>query len=224
MKVLIVDDDESIRKMLTRQLKKHGYEIFIAKSGMEGINILKKENPDVILLDQMMPQMDGITTFGRIKKNNSRPPVIMMTAHGSMTLAVAFMKAGGADFIQKPFDMDVLDLKIRKAMEKRILKEKLKIVEEEKLKLSTMLDTASKMNHEINNPLSVIFNAVFRIKGMAEDTPHIEKIKAAMVKIEKVVVDINRTVDSKSVDYERSGEELESRIKDRIETIISEEE
>ncbi len=110
-KILVVDDDEGIREMLILRLQKIGHRVVVAGSGSQALDVLADEKVDLVLLDQMMPQMDGLETFEGLKKKiTSPPPVIMMTAHSSLNLALAFMKAGGTDFIQKPLDIEVLDV------------------------------------------------------------------------------------------------------------------
>lgn len=117
-KILIVEDNERTRRMLMRRLTKLNHVIFEAENGMKAIERLKTETVDIILLDQMMPDMDGMETFEQIKEQfQLRPPVIMMTAHATLHLAVEFLKSGGDDFIQKPLDFDILDSKIQRVIE-----------------------------------------------------------------------------------------------------------
>ncbi len=119
-KILIIDDTHGIRKMLSRHLRRFDYETLEAESGRDALKALREKEVDLILLDQMMPEMDGLETFENIKKEILFSiPVIMITAHGSLNLAVTFMKAGGVDFIEKPIDIDVLVIKIRQALKQK---------------------------------------------------------------------------------------------------------
>lgn len=128
-KILVIDDQTNMQKMLARQLRKVGHRILVAESGRKGIEVLKTEPVDLVLLDLMMPKMDGMEIFGKIKKISSHLPVIMMTAHSSITLAVEFMKAGGHDFLEKPIDFEILCVKIQQVLEKANFKKKLQEAE-----------------------------------------------------------------------------------------------
>lgn len=125
-KILIVDDTESVRKMLTRHLVKLKYEVISVEGGNAALDFLKDNMVDLVLLDQMMPEMDGMETFVRIKRDVSPClPAIMITAHGSLHLAVTFMKVGGADFVQKPIEIDMLTLKIEQVIKASQLQKEL---------------------------------------------------------------------------------------------------
>ncbi len=115
--ILIVDDDFHVRFTLTHHLQKWQYVVLEAETGEQALATLRTASVALILLDQMMPDCSGSDVFLRIKALlPSPPPVIMMSAYSSIELAVAFLKAGGTDFVQKPFEMDVLEVKIRQAI------------------------------------------------------------------------------------------------------------
>ncbi len=159
--IMIVDDDKSMRKMLFMRLNKLDYNLILAESGKRSLEILESEAVDLILLDQVMPDMDGITTFEEIKKIISTPPpVIMATAHGSLDLAIAFMKVGGSDFVQKPVDIDILHLKVQKAIKGERIKRELynaniaKRVSEEANETKDIF--IESVNHELRTPLTYI--------------------------------------------------------------------
>ncbi len=116
--ILVVDDSIDIRRILASRLTKLGYKVKTAESGAQAVDMLEYETIDLILLDQDMMDMDGIETMNRIgEKVAMPPPAIMMTAYSSLHLALSFMKAGGVDYVEKPFDFDVLNVKIRRAIE-----------------------------------------------------------------------------------------------------------
>jgi len=115
--VLIVDDDASARLMLSHQLRRWQYVPLDAENGEQALAVLQNASVSLILLDQMMPDRSGLDVFLQIKALlPSPPPVIMMSAYSSVELAVAFLKAGGTDFIPKPLEMSVVDVKIRQAI------------------------------------------------------------------------------------------------------------
>ncbi len=81
MKILIVDDDPHIRMLYKEELEEEGYEVFIASSGKEALDIFSQESPDVVTLDILMPGMDGIEVLRKMKEQNPSLPVIMSTAY-----------------------------------------------------------------------------------------------------------------------------------------------
>lgn len=140
-KVLIVDDTAGIRRMLTRQLEKRNYEVFSVEGGKEAIDLLGNQAVDIILLDQMMPGMTGVETFEIIREEiSSSLPVIMITAQQSLELAVSFIKQGGADFVEKPINIGVLETKIKQVLHAAFLQQKIIKQEEELLKSRKLLE------------------------------------------------------------------------------------
>ena len=111
-KVLIIEDDEDIVNMLKDYLTKESFEIGTALNGKEGIQVFKKEEPDIVLLDVMMPIMNGYETLQEIRKF-SEVPVIMLTAKGQQMDKVLGFNKGCDDYIVKPFDLVELVLRIR---------------------------------------------------------------------------------------------------------------
>ena len=81
MKILIVDDDPNIRRLYKEELEEEGYEVDVAVSGMEGLQLFEKENYDLVTLDILMPDMDGIKVLRQMKEKKPRIPIIMSTAY-----------------------------------------------------------------------------------------------------------------------------------------------
>jgi len=122
--ILLVDDNKSFREGLSISLKDEGYSIQEAESGTSALEILKNKRPDIIVADIRMPEMDGIELLKKIKELEADSPVIIMTAHASIDVAVEAMRQGAFDFIEKPFRAKDLELKIKKGLEKlSLLKE-----------------------------------------------------------------------------------------------------
>ena len=122
-KVLVVDDDEHIRKLYSLQLTRFGYESQGVASGSEALTHLKANGrTDLVLLDYSMPQMDGLETFSCIRESWPDIPIIMVTALESTHLAVEFMHAGGNMFVVKPVNFDLLRMVIGEVLEKARLK------------------------------------------------------------------------------------------------------
>lgn len=116
--VLVVDDDEFQRKIIGKLLEAENYHLIFATSGVDALNILRKTRPDIILMDIMMPDMDGIETTRRLKAvpHLAKTPVIMVTGDSEGEVVVGSFKAGACDFVVKPFSSATLIAKINHAL------------------------------------------------------------------------------------------------------------
>jgi len=131
-RVLIIDDEASIRSILSTLLKKNGYSLQAADSGEAGLDIYAHFKPEVILLDLKMPGIDGMEVMEALEKRlNADCKTIIMTAHGEVRSAVEAMKKGAFDYLQKPFDNDELLAIISRAVEMVSLKRRVKQLEEQ---------------------------------------------------------------------------------------------
>lgn len=116
-KILIVDDDRSVRLVLSTILKKNGFVPLEASNGPEGISIFLSEHPVCVLLDLKMPEMDGMQTLDALKKNDPYVPVIIVTGYADIPTAVRTIKLGAYDFLTKPPQVDKLVLTLKRAIE-----------------------------------------------------------------------------------------------------------
>ena len=109
-RILIVDDDQDIARILRFRLQKKGYECVLASNGLEALEKIDTHHPDLVLLDVMMPKMDGFTTCREIRRRNAwcRIPVIMLTAKGDVADKVSGIGEGADDYIVKPFEFEEL--------------------------------------------------------------------------------------------------------------------
>jgi DNA-binding NtrC family response regulator len=119
--ILIVEDKESMAQMLKETMETAGYHSLVAKDGVEGIKRIKENKVDLVLTDLKLPRKDGMEVLRVAREENPLLPVILMTAYGSVDVAVKAIKEGAFDFITKPFDTDHLLHLIRKAMENQRL-------------------------------------------------------------------------------------------------------
>lgn len=120
-KVLIIDDEQQIRRILSVMLKDHGFEVAEAKSGEEGIEVCGEFRPDVVLVDINLPGMDGLATLRSLLERHPNLDCVMMTAYGTIRSAVEATRIGAFDYLTKPFDNDELLLVINRALEVRRL-------------------------------------------------------------------------------------------------------
>ena len=114
-RVLVIDDEEGIRRIIALHLKKAGYETILATQGREGIELARRFRPDLILLDLMMPEMDGYAVTRELRANfaTSQIPIIMLTARQSIDDKMAGLEAGANDYVTKPFSVGELLARIR---------------------------------------------------------------------------------------------------------------
>lgn len=126
--ILVIDDEPLQRDILKTILDDEGYETHIASSGEEGAKILKDISPDVVLTDLKMEGMDGIEFIESLPEESFKPPVIVMTAYGTISSAVEAIKKGAFDYLSKPLEKDVLSITVKRAVEKaELLKENLQL-------------------------------------------------------------------------------------------------
>jgi len=116
-KILIIDDDDQLRKSFERLLKEEGYHVISAPSGEAGLDKTEEEDPDLVILDMRLPGMNGLETFQAIHRLEPKLPVIIMTAYGTTETAIEATKMGAFDYILKPFDIPEMLSIIRQALE-----------------------------------------------------------------------------------------------------------
>ncbi len=114
--ILVVDDEERIRQSLNGVLKDEGYEVLEAKDGVQALKQVENDAPDLVLLDIWMPGMDGIETLERVKAQIPNLPVIMISGHANIELAVKATKLGAYDFIEKPLSLEKVLLTVNHAL------------------------------------------------------------------------------------------------------------
>ncbi|NOY54061.1 MAG: sigma-54-dependent Fis family transcriptional regulator [Deltaproteobacteria bacterium] len=125
--ILVVDDEKLICWSLKEKLEKENYEVLTAGSGEEAMEIINQAQPDLILQDNKLPGISGIELLEEIKKIREESLVIMMTAYGDVNTSVKAMKLGAYDFVEKPFDIDMIKLTIAKALETVNLKQEVQV-------------------------------------------------------------------------------------------------
>jgi len=145
--VLIVDDEENIRQSLSGIFEDEGYDVITAGSGEEAIKILKNQNPDLVMLDVCLPGMDGIQSLTEIKKVRPDLPVIMISGHGNIELAVKATRMGAYDFLEKPPSLERVLLAVTRALEKQSLEMENKALRQNLIKRWNLVGNSQKMHH-----------------------------------------------------------------------------
>ena len=108
-RVLVVDDDPAIRKIIADRMRAQGHEVEVAVDGEAALAAVADFDPELVLLDMKMPKMDGFEVLEALRRSESPPQVVMITAHGNIERAVRAIQLGAADFIAKPFEAAQLD-------------------------------------------------------------------------------------------------------------------
>lgn len=117
--ILIVDDDEKIVSMLRRGLAFEGYEVQTASNGAEGLSKLMDKEPDIVVLDVMMPQIDGFEVCRRLREAGSKVPVLMLTAKDEVQSRVTGLDTGADDYLVKPFALEELLARVRALLRRK---------------------------------------------------------------------------------------------------------
>ncbi len=117
-KILIVDDEPSIQDLLVFNLEKEGYKTITASDGEEGVSLALSQNPDLILLDVMLPKADGLTVCKRIRQTLSKTPIIMLSAKGEEIDKILGLEIGADDYMTKPFSIRELIARVKANLRK----------------------------------------------------------------------------------------------------------
>src|SRR6185295_8762244 len=145
IRVLVVDDDNLLRKLIADQLARAEFDALPAASGKEALEILREADYDVVLLDIMMPDLSGLEALRQIRQFEDPPEVVMLTADTSLNTGVEAMRHGAYDYLTKPATLDEMEAVIRKADEKRRL-----------LKQNASIRSVSRPTGVSEEPLAII--------------------------------------------------------------------
>ena len=207
-KILIADDAPDILQLLTYMLRKEGYEVFAANDGRRAIELASTEQPDVILLDVMMPEMDGIETCRRLKADSRlhNIPVILVTGKAGDDDVVKGLDAGADDYVAKPFRKEILAARVRSAV--RVKRDQDTILEindqlraeiAERKRMETELARAQRLEslgrlaagiaHEINTPNQYIGDNIrFMGQAFVELRPLIDALRRLLQAVKEASV------------------------------------
>lgn len=120
-RILVVDDEPAVRESLESSLAFEGYEVAVADDGLAALEEVERSKPDMIVLDVMMPRLDGLTTCRRLRSGGNTVPVLMLTARDAVGDRVTGLDAGADDYLVKPFELDELLARIRALLRRQAL-------------------------------------------------------------------------------------------------------
>ena len=146
-KILVIDDERSIRNSMKDILQYEGHEVVLAENGMEGLVSVKSEKPDIVFCDIKMPKMEGIEVLERIKEFSADTPVIMISGHGTIDTAIEAIRKGAYDFIEKPLDLNRILITIKNATDKHLLIHETETLKNKVSKKYDMIGNSEALNH-----------------------------------------------------------------------------
>ena len=167
-KVLIIDDEEKIINLVTSYLEKEGYQVFSARDGDSGLKLSRTVNPDIIVLDIMLPEMDGIEVLTRIRRE-SNVYVIMLTAKTEEIDKIVGLSVGADDYVTKPFSPRELTARIKAAL--RRMKMPVKDIKKEILSYRTITIDLGSRRIWINNQLIDLTAMEFNLLAALAEHP-----------------------------------------------------
>ncbi|MBW2618999.1 MAG: response regulator [Deltaproteobacteria bacterium] len=187
-RLLLIDDEPGIRKMMSLDLAADGYQVLTAEDGMSGLDLFEREWPDIVLTDIKMPGIDGLEVLQTIKELSPETEVIVITGHGDMKTAIQALQLGASDFVTKPISDEALAVALKRArerlglraelaeytqdLEKKVSEATAKLLEAERL--AAIGQTVASVAHSVKNVLAGLRGGVFMVKeGLKQDDPTI---------------------------------------------------
>ena len=220
-KLLLVDDEIGILRVLGISLSDRGYSVLTACNGEEALRVFEQERPSIVLTDIKMPGMDGIGLLREIKGEDPDVEVIMITGHGDIELAIQSLKLEASDFITKPVNEEALEIALKRAREKisynsklreytenleRLVEEKTsKLVESERM--AAVGQTVAALTHAIKNITSGLTGGMFVLeKGIELDnrqylTQGLHMVKGNVARIKEMAMDLLNYSTDREPDY-----------------------
>ncbi len=167
-KILVVDDERAIGDILKINLEKEGYAVLVAMDGEEGANLALSENPDLVLLDVMLPKMDGFEVCKKIRRE-SEVPIVMLTARTEEIDKILGLELGADDYVTKPFSVRELMARVKANLRRTVVKENVPDTEENTIKIGEItINTASYELRKAGKPIELTLREFELVKYLAE--------------------------------------------------------
>jgi two-component system sensor histidine kinase/response regulator len=209
-KILIIDDEEIVLDSCTHILGNSGYQIVTANNGNIGLEVLKKENPDLVFVDLKMPGISGLEVLEKIQEYDATIVPIVITGFATVSSAVDAMKRGAYDFLPKPFTPDEMRVIARRAIDKRNLVLETISLRREKEMLREQF--AAIVSHELKSPLSAVQQSMYGLVADLEEALSQEqkdKIERLQARIADLIKLVNTWLRAISVDISTIRENFE---------------
>lgn len=199
-KILVIDDEETIRSLLKGALERKGHTVMCVEDGAKGATVYSDFAPDVVICDIKMPKMDGFQVFEKLKSDEARvAPFVYITGHGEKAAAIEALRKGAFDYLEKPFEMDEIFFAVDRAAESWNLNREntdlTKQLEEANQKLSDQLTARSQLVRRIQNsesaPSAVDTPLTMDILG---DSPAMDQVKSSIERLTKSALGANMSV------------------------------
>src|SRR5437773_2325756 len=156
--ILVADDDASIRSLLKQLLSDEGYSVVEATTGTEVVEKVKDTNPDLVIMDVRMPELDGIEALSKLKVSSPKTSVLIMTAFGSSNNAIRAMELGAFDYITKPFELDKISHTVKRVIEYRDLTSEVQVLRDE---ISSLVQTERIVGN--SPPMQEVYKTVGKV-------------------------------------------------------------
>lgn len=194
---MIVDDDQINSRILALRLKKRGFLVETVTSGKECLDSLQNDIPDLIMLDVVMPEMDGIEVLKSIRSVYSSIdiPVIMATAKNDVAGIVEALKIGANDYMEKPVNIDIAEARIN-AQINAVRNYRDAMAKKEVESINILIAT---YNHEINNPLTIAYGLLRKAKK-EQSVEYFDRIGDSLQRVAKIVREIEKITDHNVTD------------------------
>lgn len=182
-KILVVDDEAAIGDILKINLEREGYLVYVAMDGEEGANIALTQNPDLVLLDVMLPKMDGFEVCKKIRRT-SEVPIVMLTARTEEIDKILGLELGADDYVTKPFSVRELMARVKANLRRTVPKENIPDTEENTIKIGEItINTASYELRKAGKPIELTLREFELVKYLAESP---NRIFSREILLEKV--------------------------------------
>ena len=182
-KILVVDDEAAIGDILKINLEREGYLVYVAMDGEEGANIALTQNPDLVLLDVMLPKMDGFEVCKKIRRT-SEVPIVMLTARTEEIDKILGLELGADDYVTKPFSVRELMARVKANLRRTVSKENIPDTEENTIKIGEItINTASYELRKAGKPIELTLREFELVKYLAESP---NRIFSREILLEKV--------------------------------------